>query len=97
MERKIISQTVCWKYFQKQPRWKDVKKLFDIQDEDFICLTFEESHDGSDGEWLFSVERERPETDEEYEKRINRNKQWEEEQKERKYQRYLKLKEEFEK
>lgn len=96
MERKIIAETVYWKYFQKQPRWKDIQNMVEFQDEDLVCLTFEESYDGG-GEWLFSVERERPETDEEYEERINRDKQWEEEQKERKYQRYLKLKEEFEK
>lgn len=90
MERKIIKKTVFTKYFgNKQPRWKDVKKLFDFQDEDLVCLDFEE------GEWLFIVEREEIESDEEYDLRLNRHKQWVEEQKEKRYKRYLELKEEF--
>jgi hypothetical protein len=90
MERKIIKKTVFTKYFgNKQPRWKDVKKLFDIQDEDLVYLDFEE------GEWLFIVEREEIENDEEYELRLNQNKRWVEEQKEKRYKRYLELKEEF--
>ena len=90
MERKITKKTVFAKYFgHEQPRWKDVKKLFDIQDEDLVCLTFEE------GEWLFIVEREEIESDEAYELRLNRDKLWVEEQKEKRYKRYLELKEEF--
>ena len=96
MERKIIKKTVFAKYFgHEQPRWKDLKKLFDIQDEDLVHLMFEECDDGSGGEWLFAVEREEIESDEAYELRLNRHKQWVEEQKEKRYKRYLELKEEF--
>lgn len=95
MERKIIKKTVFSKYFgRKQPRWKDVEKLFDIQDEDFVYLMAEEDEYGN-FDWVFHVEREEIESDEEYDLRLNRHKQWVEEQKEKRYKRYLELKEEF--
>lgn len=96
MERKIIEETVYWEYFKEHPKWKDIKNKVEFQDDDLVQIAFEESYSGGGGEYFFGVVRNRPETDEEYEERINQNKQWEEEQREKRYQRYLKLKEEFE-
>jgi hypothetical protein len=93
MEKKLIRKTVFVKYFNKQqPKWKDVKDAFELQDEHLVRLNYDE-----DDEWLFEVEAEELESDEQYNKRLERNQRWIEKEKERKYELFLKLKEEFEK
>lgn len=93
MEKKIIRKTVYTKYFGKtQPKWKDIKDAFEMQDEDLVTLTYDED----DEDWLFEVGREELESDEEYSARLARLESFNKWQKERKYKEYLELKKEFE-
>ena len=100
MERRLTKKTVFSHFFgKKQPQWKDVKNLFDIQDEDFVALFYEgdENENYPYGEWVIYVERDEIESDEEYQLRLNLHERWVKEQKEKRYKKYLELKEEFEK
>ena len=95
MEKKLIRKTVFFKYLgETNPKWKDIKNLFEIQDDDLVRLSFEEDDLG--GEWFFEVEREEIESDEAYELRMGMEKKWSEAQKEKRRKRYIELKEEFE-
>jgi hypothetical protein len=95
MEKKLIRKTVFFKYLgETPPKWKDVKSLFEIQDDDLVRLSFEEDDLG--GEWFFEVFRDEIESDDEYNLRLQRNNVWLEHQKEKRHQRYLELKQEFE-
>ena len=94
MEKKLIKKRVFEKYFGKQqPKWQDIKNLFDIQDQDLVSIY----HDEQDDEWFFIVKREELETNEEYNLRLERNDEWFQQQKEKKHKIYLKLKEQFKK
>jgi hypothetical protein len=96
MERKIITKPIDHRYVgKKQPRWKDLKHS-EYQEDDLIHIGYEEDEYGNDGGWFISVERERLETDEEYNERMKRNERFLEDSKKQRYERYLKLKEEFE-
>jgi hypothetical protein len=100
MEKKVLRKTVFSKYLGKTPpKWKDVKNLFEIQDDDFIALFYggdENENENYSGEWVMYVERDEIESDEAYELRLNLHERWVKEQKEKKYKKYLELKEEFE-
>lgn len=96
MERRVIKRNIDHRYVgKKQPRWKDLKHS-DYQDDDLIYVGYEEDEQGNNGEWFISIEREMLETDEEYNKRIERHEKFLEDSKKQRYERYLKLKEEFE-
>jgi len=95
MKKQLIRKTVFFKYLgETNPKWKDVKSLFEIQDDDLVRLSFEE--DDSGGEWFFEVDREEIESDEAYELRLQMYEKWSEAQKEKRHKRYLELKQEFE-
>jgi hypothetical protein len=96
MEREIITKPIDHRYVgKKQPRWKDLKHS-EYQDDDLIYVGYEEDEYGNDCEWFISIERERLETDEEYNERMKRNERFLGDSKKQRYERYLKLKEEFE-
>lgn len=76
------------------PTWKNVKHI-QFEDDDRIRISYEEPYQDRDGGWVISVEREMEETDEEYERRMERRKSDEEWQKKRNYETYLKLKKQF--
>jgi hypothetical protein len=91
MERRIVRQQIDERYVdEKQPRWKDLKHS-EYQDDDLIHI----GYDDDDG-WFILIERERLENDEEYNNRMEDNKKFLEHSKKQRYERYLKLKEEFE-
>jgi hypothetical protein len=93
MERKIITKPIDHRYVgKKQPRWKDLKHS-EYQDDDLIHIGYDDNYDGG---WFVSIERERLETDEEYNERMERHERFLEDSKKRRYENYLKLKEEFE-
>jgi hypothetical protein len=90
-------------FFHKQKNspivWEDIKHI-QFQDDDEIQIGYDEGHYSENNSWdphyFAIVERWRDETDEEAKKRIEdkvRDQKW---AKERRYQSYLKLKEEFE-
>ncbi len=92
MERKIIRQQIDQRYVnEKQPRWKDLKHT-EYQDDDLINIGYELE----DGGWIISIERERLETDDEYNERMKHHEKFLENSKKQRYEIYLKLKEEFE-
>lgn len=82
---------------QRQMRWSDIKHL-QLEDDDEIHSGWVDD-EGFDhhGYWHNQITRQIEETDEEFEKRIERNKRSAEEMKQRRYESYLRLKEEFEK
>jgi hypothetical protein len=91
MERRIVTTQIDQRYVgEKQPRWKDLKHS-EYQDDDLIHIGYDD-----DVGWFISVERERLETDEEYNERMEYHKRLNEDSKKQRYERYLKLKEEFE-
>ena len=90
MERRIVKDYIDFRYMSTQPRWKDLKHS-EYQDDDLIHI----GYDDDDG-WFILIERERLENDEEYNNRMEDNKRHLEYSKKQRYERYLKLKEEFE-
>ena len=100
MEKKKIIVTIFEKYFNEQPRWKDIKHI-EFKDDDFISIFYDEGfyseNESSNSGWSILIEREREETDDEYYKRIEKWKSSQEIMKNMRYNSYLKLKEEFEK
>ena len=94
MEKQIVTHQIFFLKKDTDICWSDIKHI-EFQDDDIIkCYA-----DFDEDEYLFYVQitRKELETDEEFEKRkqtleIIRNKS-----KEKRYQQYLKLKEEFEK
>lgn len=77
-------------------QWKDIKDL-QLEDDDIIHSGWVDD-EGFDhhGYYHVGIMRMVEETDEEFEKRIERNKRYAEEMKRKRYENYLKLKEEFE-
>lgn len=97
MEKQLIRKTVFHKYLgEKTPKWKDIKNSFEIEDEDFVAIFYEEDEFGN-GEWVINIERDQIESDEAYELRLRTHERWINEQKEKRHKRYIELKEEFEK
>jgi uncharacterized protein YxeA len=79
-------------------RFSDLPK--DIQENDIIIIQNIEanytSNESYDGHTLLAIYREREETDEEYNKRVEKNKSHFDNLKQKRFENYLKLKEEFE-
>lgn len=98
-ERKSIKKQIYHDTNDKPFTWKMVKHI-GFQDDDIIHIGYDEGHESENNSWdphhFIIVERMVPETDEEMEERIRcqeRDNEW---AKERRYQSYLKLKQEFE-
>ena len=103
MEIKKIKmvESIFYKTFgQKQPTWKELKDV-ELQDDDLVTISYEEAYHSEnnsyDGYWFIDVQRQRQETDAEYQERIESNERHKKRLEEQRYQQYLKLKEEFEK
>lgn len=98
MKKKIIEEVVNLS-FDKLPSWKDIKHI-EFQDDDLIHIGHDEGHYSENNSWdpyfYVVVERFREETDEEYHQRVEENEKFKEEMKKKRYETYLKLKEEFE-
>ena len=93
MEKKLIRKTVFVKYFNKQqPKWKDVKDAFELQDEHLVRLTYDEG----DEDWFFEVKTLKIESDEEYNARLVRRESHNKWQKQQRYKQFLELQKEFE-
>jgi len=100
MKQKIKEQ-IFHKYFDgqfKEIRFSDLPK--DIQENDIIDICRNESFFSENESYYEHTElivtRERYETDEEYQKRIEENIKFREELKQKRFEQYLKLKSEFE-
>ncbi len=90
MEKQIVKNEIFWMSNDNHIRWKDIKHI-DFQDEDIIQC----SDDENDDHFYVSVLRYELETDEQFEVRKKQIEVMKELSKERRYQQYLKLKEEF--
>jgi hypothetical protein len=79
--------------------WKDFRGL-EIEDDDVVTVGFDGGHYSENNSWdphyYLSVVRMVEETDEQYETRIRIDKMMKESSQKRRYESYLKLKEEFE-
>jgi hypothetical protein len=100
MSKKIIETVVFNKISYKEPiKFSEID--IELQPDDIILQNHEEEYHGSDSghdaHWSMTIYRDRLETDEEYEKRLEETKTLQKELKEKRYERYLELKEEFEK
>lgn len=100
MKRNIVQEEIYsfdFKY-NYNVRFKDIPK--DVQENDIIVIQNEEAYYSEswsyDAHTRLMVIREREENDDEYNKRMEDNKKLNEQIQEKKYQTYLKLKEEFE-
>jgi hypothetical protein len=98
-ERKSIKKQIHYDTNDKPFTWKMIKHIV-FQDDDTIHIGYDEGHVSENNSWdphhFICVERMVPETDEEMKERIRcqeRDKEW---AKERRYQSYIKLKQEFE-
>jgi hypothetical protein len=92
-------KSIFYKSMDEYPTWKNIKDI-QFEDDDRIRVSYEEPYhyenESSDGGWVIEVEREMEETDEEYERRMDRKKSDEEWRKKQNYELYLKLKKQFE-
>jgi hypothetical protein len=80
----------------KQMTWKDIKHL-ELEDDDVIYSGWvDDDNFDYHGYWHCQIIRMVEETDEQFEKRIESNKRNTEEMRKRRYESYLRLKEEFE-
>lgn len=98
-EKKLIAEVIFKASNKDNPlKFKDIKGI--VQDEDYIISEWVEPHESENNSWEghYHIEliRERLETDEELEKRLNVDKEQSKFLKDRRYQHYLKLKKEFE-
>jgi hypothetical protein len=100
--KKLITEQVLNLQDGRNPiLYKQVRETgFVFEDGDYIRAGYSEPYvegdSASDGFFFFSVEREREETDEEYNKRLKREERDKKWAKERRYESFLKLKKEFE-
>lgn len=100
--KKKIQEEIFYKNFEGYDhdiRFSDLPK--DLKENDIIYIQREESYYSENNSWdaytKLMVIRERDETEEEYQKRIIENQKFKKELNDRRYENYLKLKEEFEK
>jgi hypothetical protein len=98
-EKKIIHEQVFHKISYKEPiKFKEID--IDLEPDDEILQDFEDEYHGSDhahdAHWSMTIFRDRLETDEEFEKRMEELERMRGELKERRRQQYIKLKKEFE-
>ena len=90
MEKELVKKQLLWMKKDTPITWKDIKHI-EFQDDDIIQC-FEDNYIGS---WFASIVRQQLETDEEFEERKRVLETIRETSMERRYQKYLKLKEEF--
>jgi hypothetical protein len=98
-ERKIKDDIVFRKQNDHEPiKFGEIN--IELQPNDVILAGHDEGFYSEDNSWdahyFLEVHRDRLETDEEYEKRINHEKFMREDMKKRRYETYLRLKKEFE-
>jgi hypothetical protein len=91
MEKEIMQKQLLWMEKDTPITWKDIKHI-KFQDDDVIQC-FENGYNGS---WFAYIVRQQLETDEEFEERKKTLEKMRESSREKRYQKYLKLKEEFE-
>ena len=99
--KQIITETIYSKHFNGDNydvKYSDLPK--DIQDNDIIEINREADYYSESNSWTayteLSILRPREETDEEYNKRIEKENKTNVELKQKRYERYLTLKKEFE-
>lgn len=98
-KKKIITVTVFEKIDYKKPiPLKDI--TVELQPDDIVTQQYIEADsmgdESWDSHWQLQVERDREETDEEYQERIEENAKFQEYVRKRRYENYLLLKKEFE-
>lgn len=80
-------------------KWSDIKHI-QFEDDDLLKIEFVEAHYSDNNSWdhhySCTVIRKVLETDEQFQERVRRNELLKKELKERRYETYLKLKQEFE-
>jgi len=98
IERQIVS-----KQYQHQVKWSDIKSIMQntpFEDDDIISIGHDEGYYLENNSWdphyYIYVNRMIEETDKEFEKRIESNAWHKENMRKRRYENYLKLKQEFE-
>ena len=100
MEKIKVKKLIFWCQKDTEFTWKDLKHI-EFEDDDMIEVQYVEPYysenESHDGYYRCQVTRMVEETDEEFEARINMFKKMAEESKKKRYENYLKLKEEFEK
>jgi len=89
MEKQLVTKDIFWLRKETEIRWKDIKHI-EFQDDDIIRC-----YDDEDDSFYANVLRKELETDEQFEVRKKQIEVMKELSKERRYQQYLKLKEEF--
>jgi hypothetical protein len=99
MEKRKIKKVIFWSQSETAFTWKDIKGI-SFEDDDQIQMQWVEPHfsenESNEGYFICEVSREVEESDEEFEKRMKDKIIFEEEAKKKRYENYLKLKEEFE-
>lgn len=98
MEKIKIKKEVFWSQKNEHYTWKDIKHI-EFEDDDIVQVQYvdpyyteNESHDGY---FICEIIRMVEETDEQFEKRMKSKERMLEDSKKRRYESYLKLKEEF--
>jgi len=90
---------IHYKQFNGPVKWKDIKD-FPFEDEDVITVTYDEGYYSENNSWdphyFIKVTRKIEETDDEFARRLERKAQDKERYRKERYEKYLKLKEEFE-
>lgn len=99
MERKTISEKIFEKKNNKNPiTFKEIE--INLQPDDIIEAGFDEGFYSEDNSWdpyyYLRVTRERPETDKEFQKRLEDFERQKQKNKEERFKYYLQLKKEFE-
>lgn len=100
MEKKLVEKSVLNEVYRNPVTWKQIKD-FKFEDDDIIEIGYvepwENGPDNSGGDhYEVNITRQRLETDDEFNKRIEKEKDYQKWLKERRYENYLKLKQEFE-
>ena len=98
-EKKTKQVTIFQEQRESPITWKDIKHV-DLQDDDELNIQWNEPYysenNSCDGHYSVSIIRNRLETDEEFQKRLEREERDLKRQKQYRYNNYLKLKSEFE-
>ncbi len=91
-----IEKQVYWHEKNTEMTWKDIKHL-QLEDDDVIRSAWVDDENAEyNGYWHGEITRMVEETDEQYEKRQERNRLDAERMKKQRYENYLRLKQEFE-
>jgi hypothetical protein len=98
-EKILVDKNVLHLTKNTKIRWKDLKD-FQFQDDDIIEISYDEGYVSENNSWdahfYAIVTRPTLETNEEHQRRLKRQEQQKDEMRKRRYESYLKLKEEFE-